>query len=103
MSDCCPHFYCDRCSNAIQREADKKLIWDEQSSELLARIAASLPACPCGGRFIPGANPKCPKCRAEFKHQDEPVRRLVDPHVILVDGAAFFGDREPYRVRIYGL
>ena len=27
MSDSCPHFHCDRCSNALLREADKELLY----------------------------------------------------------------------------
>lgn len=23
----CPHFYCDRCNNAICRESDKEMAW----------------------------------------------------------------------------
>lgn len=101
MSQTWPHFYCDRCSNAIQREADRKLAWDEQTQAVLDRIAATLPECACGGRFKPGTNPKCPGCGFDFAHQDDPVTRLTDPHVILLDGACFFHDeRKPYRVKI---
>jgi hypothetical protein len=101
MSDCWPHFYCDRCSNAIQRESDKSVALNEQSIEIVQRIADSLPACPCGGRFTPGADPKCPVCGTPFKHQDDIVKRLTDPHVIILDGACMFGDkRAPYQVKI---
>ena len=101
MSQTFPHFYCDRCSNAIHRGADQQLVWDTANQELLDRIAATLPACPCGGRFQPGANPKCRHCGAEIPHGADPVHRLHDPHLIVVDGACVFSDRhEPYRVRI---
>lgn len=105
MSQMCPHFYCDRCNNAICRESDKEMAWKEKSSAvLLRRIAGSLPHCPCGGRFSPGANPKCPFCRHEFKHGRDPVTRLDDPFLILVDGAVLFGDeddpRYPYQAKV---
>jgi hypothetical protein len=101
MSDCFPHFYCDRCSNAIQREADKQMAWSEQSLEIVQRIAATLPDCPCGGHFKPGTNPKCPACGGEFAHKNDTVRRLTDPNVILIHGACMFNDeRPPYRVEI---
>jgi hypothetical protein len=59
MSQSCPHFYCDKCSNAIAREKDKEIAWNAQpSTEIVEKIAATLPSCPCGGRFRPGANPK---------------------------------------------
>ena len=101
MSDCFPHFYCDCCSNVIQRDADKELVWHEATQELVDQIAATLPDCPCGGRFRPGADPKCRGCGAPLPHQDDPVKRLHDPHMIVVDGACAFSDtREAYRVRI---
>jgi hypothetical protein len=102
MSDSCPHFYCDTCSNALLREADKDLLYAHPvDAALLDRIAATLPACPCGGRFAPGTNPKCRECRAPIPHQDDPVKRLTDPHVILVDGALLVRDRlYTYQVRI---
>src|SRR3954463_14110979 len=66
MSDSCPHFYCDRCSNVILREADQWLAYGNESREVLDMIAATLPECPCGGRFRPGANPKCRYCGSEM-------------------------------------
>ena len=103
MSQCFPHFYCDRCSNVIHRAADQRLVWNESSQELLDRVAATLPDCPCGGRFTPGANPKCCHCGEEIPHQNDPVERLGDPHMIVVDGACVFSDeRGPYRVKIIG-
>ena len=101
MSDCYPHFYCDTCSNVIQRDADQDLVWAGQTQTTLDQIAATLPACPCGGRFRPGANPKCRHCGRPIPHQDDPVTRLGDPHMIVADGACAFSDRrDPYRVRI---
>ncbi|MGR9099767.1 MAG: hypothetical protein ACU826_04295 [Gammaproteobacteria bacterium] len=102
MSENFPHFYCDTCSNAIHREADKALVYrSETSPDLLETIAASLPQCPCGGRFKPGANPKCPHCRAEYVHRSAPVKRLEDPNLILLDGACLIRDRlYPYQVSI---
>lgn len=106
MSQLCPHFYCDQCSNAVCRDSDKAVVWKEKisSPELLKKVAASLPSCPCGGRFKPGANPKCPFCGAEFKHLQDPVARMDDPYLILVDEACLFGDdgdpNRPYRVKI---
>jgi hypothetical protein len=100
MSDIAPHFYCDSCSNAIHREVDKEVSRDQQTDQILCTIANSLPECPCGGQFRPSANPKCPKCHEEFRHSASALQRLTDPHVILIDGACFYSDREPYRVKI---
>lgn len=104
MSDSCPHFYCDRCSNVILRESDRDLLRTEQASEeLLNKIASTLPHCPCGGRFAPNANPKCRKCGGEFKHQSDAVSRLADPFMICAEGACVFGDASepgrPYQVK----
>lgn len=94
MSDNYPHFYCDSCSNVIHRESDKESVYkSELTQELLDNISASLPSCPCGGKFRPGMNPKCPKCHTEFPIQSEPVQRLTDPHMILLDGACLIRDR----------
>ena len=102
LSQCCPHFYCDRCSNVIVRESDQLLSWNVPASmEIVQRIAASLPAYPCGGRFTPGADPKCPVCATPFKHPADIVKRLSDPNMIVLDGACAFGDRRaPYQVKI---
>lgn len=102
MSDCFPHFYCDRCSNVIHRTCDQDLVWESKTPELLDRIAATLPNCPCGGRFGPDNNPKCAHCNAQFKHKKDAVTRLHDRHMIAVDGACVFTHNEPYRVRIVG-
>ncbi|MCV3765996.1 hypothetical protein OCK01_10400 [Rhizobium sp. TRM95796] len=101
MSQSCPHFYCSDCSNVILRLKDQKISWNDDSPEILERIASTLPECECGGWFTPGANPKCPNCRCEFKHQSSPLERLSDPYMILLDGAVKYGDEGPeYRVRI---
>jgi hypothetical protein len=101
MSQSFPHFYCDRCSNVIHRDADQQLVWEKATQELLDKVAAALPECLCGGRFRPGANPKCQHCGAEMPHQADAVQRLHDPHMIVVDGACVFSDRRgPYQVRI---
>ncbi len=101
MSECFPHFFCNRCSNVIHRREDLALVWEGKSQELLDQIAGTLPDCPCGGRFTPGANPKCVHCGADFPHQDDPVERLHDGRMIAVGGACVFtDDREPYRVKI---
>lgn len=104
MSDACPHFYCDWCSNVILREADRELVYNkEPSQELIDRIAATLPQCPCGGQFRPGANPKCRYCGSECPNSWDVVQRLHDPNMIVADGACVFSDRkEPYCVRIIG-
>src|SRR4051794_15671716 len=101
MSDACPHFYCDRCSNVILREADRELTHNvERNRELVDRIAETLPQCACGGRFRPGANPKCRHCGSECPNGWDVVERLGDPNMIVVDGACVFSDRkEPYCVR----
>ena len=103
MSQCFPHFYCNKCSNAVQRDSDQALVYkNELSLELLNRIAETLPACSCGGKFSPGSDPKCPSCGFEFANSVDPVSRLTDPNVILINGACFFGDpeREPFQVII---
>jgi hypothetical protein len=86
----------------IHRSKDEiTLVENAPSKEILDRIAEDLPICPCGGRFMPGTNPKCIHCSAEFAHQHDPVQRLHDPHMIVVDGACVFSDtKEPYKVVI---
>lgn len=101
MSDACPHFYCDRCSNVILREADRELAYNNASREVLDKIAATLPSCPCGGRFRPGTNPKCRYCGSEMPNSWDVVQRLHDPNMIVIDGACVFSDRKPpYCVKI---
>lgn len=91
MGDVCPHFYCTDCSNVFYRESDCNRIRSEEPSQaLLEEIADSLPACPCGGRFSPGCNPKCPNCKAELRHRDDPIQRLHDPYAIVLEGSALF-------------
>jgi len=101
MSQMYPHFYCSDCSNAIHRQKDQCLVWNDQSLEVMQIIASSLPDCECSGKFVPGANPKCPTCHYEFRHQSSQLERLSDPHIILIDGAVMYGDDGPkYKVRI---
>lgn len=101
MGDCWPHFYCTKCSNAIHRKADQFLAWANQSARTLGLIAATLPPCPCGGQFRPGARPKCPVCRHDFPNSDNPVSRLTDPTVVVLHGACLFSDMHgPFRVCI---
>ncbi|MDB2687292.1 hypothetical protein N9Y42_08775 [Mariniblastus sp.] len=101
MSNCFPHFYCDCCSNVIHRQCDQELVWQNKSQALLDEIAATLPDCPCGGRFSTDGNPKCKHCNTEMPHSQTPVARLHDPNMIVVDGACVFSDvREPYQVKI---
>jgi hypothetical protein len=104
ISEMFPHFYCDRCSNVIHRRADQKLAWPQATPAILDTIAATLPACPCGGQFRPGQWPKCPHCGTELAGTGDPVKRLQDPFVIVLDGACVFRDwAPPYRVRILEL
>jgi hypothetical protein len=103
MSECFPHFFCSDCSNVIVRDADKQLLYDAAaaSAELLARIAATLPECPCGGRFTPGAGPKCRHCHQQIPLVADAVAYLTNPHMVVLDGAVSFSDyRPPYQVRI---
>lgn len=94
MSDSCPHFFCDTCSNVIHREQDHALLYENEiNQELLDRIAATLPDCPCGGRFVPGANPKCPSCKTEYVHQWDAVKRLNVPFMPILDGSCLIRDR----------
>jgi hypothetical protein len=88
MGDLSPHFYCDSCSNILFRENDqKKLNKNDHTEELLNEITKDLPKCLCGGQFKAGANPKCPHCKKEIKHQSNPLQRLSDPYAIQVKGA----------------
>lgn len=103
MSDCFPHFYCSRCSNVIHREADKAPIYAAggADAQVLAQIAATLPDCPCGGHFTPGAGPKCRHCQQDTGLVRDPVAYLQNPNMLILDGACAFSDwRGPYRVRI---
>jgi len=88
MGELAPHFYCNRCSNVFFRESDRTCAWGKAATpELLQAIAATLPACACGGHFQPGQNPKCPHCKQPLPHQANPVDRLFDPYAVLVEGA----------------
>jgi len=102
MSESCPHFYCNSCSNALVRDSDKDLLYERGASkELLDEIIPTLPRCDCGGKFEPGTNPKCPNCNFEFRHQDDAILRLSDPHVMLINGAVLYRDTlENYQVEI---
>jgi hypothetical protein len=89
MGDMTPHFYCGKCSNIYYAEAHHVRLQQQQPSlQLVTEIAATLPACPCGGKFVAEANPKCPHCRFELVHQNSAVERLTDPHGILLEGAS---------------
>ncbi len=89
MAQMHPHFYCDTCSNVYFSRAHHDLVRDAPTdTSLLAELAESLPACPCGGRFRPGANPKCPTCEGDMKHRLDPLARLSDPFVVLLAGAS---------------
>jgi len=101
MSECFPHFYCSQCSNALQREQDKELVYYKATPQLLAQIAATLPACVCGGQFTPTAGPKCRWCHQEIPLVSDPVKHLHNPNVVLLDGACLCNAEGPrYQVRI---
>jgi DNA-directed RNA polymerase subunit M/transcription elongation factor TFIIS len=101
MSESFPHFYCDKCSNVILRESDKGKVWNGVSEEILKEIESSLPNCECGGKFKAEANPKCPNCGFEFKHQNNSLQRLTDPHMILINNAILYDENGPkYSVKI---
>ena len=96
MGNVCPHFYCDLCSNVFHRESDFELIYGrEPSPELLTQIAATLPLCPCGGRFSADSSPKCPACGHQIQHQSSPERRLFDPHAIVIENALYCTEPNP--------
>ena len=101
MSECFPHFFCTNCSNVIWRPADKDLVWHEATPALLDQIAATLPACDCGGHFAPGAGPKCCHCHAQIPVVADPVQYLHNPNMIVADGAVKYNENGPdYQVRI---
>ena len=102
MSGCCPHFYCDTCSNVILRQSDRKLIYsNEASQKLVDKIAQTLPQCSCGGQFVPGSDPKCSLCNEIMANSWDVVRRLSDPNMILIGGVCVFSDEKPpYQVEI---
>lgn len=93
MGEAAPHFYCNTCSNLYFNPRHRDLLYGrEPSMELLKLIEQELPSCPCGGRFVPGSNPKCPHCGREVEHDSDPVERLSDPYAIQVEGARFISD-----------
>ena len=101
MSECFPHFFCTDCSNVILRGVDKELVWEAATPALLAQIAATLPACACGGHFAPGAGPKCAHCHYEIPVVADPVKYLHSPNMIVVDGAVVYHEDGPaHQVRI---
>lgn len=101
MSESFPHFFCTSCSNVILRQADKDLVWEAATPALLAQIAATLPACQCGGHFAPGAGPKCCHCHTQIPVVADAVQYLHSPHMILVHGAILYHEDGPaYQVRI---
>jgi hypothetical protein len=101
MSEAFPHFYCSRCSNVFGRAADKELVWDAATPALLEQIAATLPDCPCGGHFTPGAGPKCQYCQQDTNLVADPVTYLRNPHMVVLDGACVCSDEGVrYQVRI---
>lgn len=102
MSDICPHFYCDVCSNVLHRAQDYERVYVSGAShEVLAAIAGTLPGCPCGGHFKVDTSPKCPACRFVFAHQDSPLKRLSNPYMLVLDGACVCGSGEPIAVVQY--
>lgn len=95
MSMCFPHFYCDRCSNVLFREGDRDIVMPDNTdlAAAHARIAPTLPTCPCGGRFTLEHGPKCPKCGYEFERYGDTHLRMVEPHILLFAGAVLISDR----------
>ena len=75
-------------------QADRDFLAAKGASDAtLKQIVASLPPCPCGGRFDAGACQKCPRCGYVFARPSLPVHRLTDACVMLIEGASFL--REP--------
>ena len=94
MAACAPHFYCERCSSVIWRAGDAETVARLGKNEATAvAIVATLPPCGCGGHFIAGSGPKCPHCGFLFQHQSSVADRLLDPYLILVDGATFYHEK----------
>jgi hypothetical protein len=101
MSEAFPHFYCSQCSNVLLQGKAQDLVYYEATPELLAQIAAALPACPCGGLFTPTAGPKCYWCHHEIYIVRNSVAHLQNPNMVVLDGACVIYDRgESYQVRI---
>lgn len=93
MSNSYPHFYCDTCSNVFLLETYQMKLPELSEKDtfdyaaLLNEIVNVLPTCECGGKFTPGADPKCPHCQFEIKHQDPIIERLTDPYMIVTRGS----------------
>ena len=88
MADLAPHFFCDTCSNLYFDEAQRALLYRRKATRrLLREMAASLPDCPCGGRFRPEADPRCPGCGRELEGDPDPLQRLTQPGAVLLAGA----------------
>ncbi len=102
MSECYPHFYCDRCSNAIHWEHGKDHLLDKGSAEEALKIITSeLPKCDCGGQFSPGQAPKC-KCGYVFYFKADPIERLSEPNVLILSGSKFYPyNSAPYVLKIH--
>jgi len=60
---------------------------------MLAQVADTLPDCPCGGRLSVDSHSKCRKCAAIIPNKRDPVERLDNPHMYLVDGALLVRDK----------
>lgn len=95
MGNMSPHFYCTDCSNVLFRRSDCDIDITKMTEERLDALARSLPNCSCGGQFRPGQNPKCGACGKEFAHQHSALVRLLDPYVIVMEGATLFGEAGP--------
>ena len=95
-----PHFYCNKCPNVYwarelkyrhhadsEHEACQKLA---QEKNILKKILASLPSCPCGGRFTRFSNLRCTKCKAALTDRKEGMdvsSLLGEPQVFLSNNA----------------
>ncbi|MGC4031622.1 MAG: hypothetical protein QM754_07805 [Tepidisphaeraceae bacterium] len=89
MSECFPHFYCDRCSSILWRREDRDQLTSPVADEafLLEKIISRLPGHRCGGQFKAGVGPRCPKCHHEFRREGPLEYQARSPNAILVEGA----------------